>query len=462
MRKAIFLLFLLALAGAATAQVSLKDVPPDHWASSAVSDLVRLGVTKGYPDGTYRGDKPITRYETAIFLSKLAKAMGGDELRTDIKSLRDEIVQLKKSSQQELAVDGNYEGDWRMGNLMSRSGGAKTGAASYRLIVTTTKELSDSADVKVNLDTMDYGYFDDGSTGQPGRGMLASELLDLESNLKLAPVNLKLTYGPGPKQHLTDPTGAFPSEVGVTYWRPDTGIEATTNLFGVDVLGGYYSVQGSTLETSGRINTSWLTGGVGYTFSQLAVLDSLKIDLMGDYVSHGLFSTTDRSVKAKVDLLAALAGKAKATTTVGLAKKPSGMMVAGSLSLEDPLATGTVITVKAAKVGSEYIDPNRFAAEQFDLAGYDNFDRPLENGTVNIGGELVQAVTDRAKLIGKGDLRLNGDYKYEGPKARITAQGGIQYNIAPNVNLDAAYRVYQDKGLSDTSDMASFGLLYNF
>jgi hypothetical protein len=336
--------------------------------------------------------------------------------------------------------------------------------------VAATKELSDAANIRINLDTMDYGYFDDGSTGKPGRGMLASELLDIESNLKLDlsvlrlenPVDLKLTYGPGAKRHLTDPTGVFPSEVGVTYWRPDTGIEATTNLFGAKVLGGYYAVQGETLDTSGKINTSWITGAMSYTFNRLAMLNSLKVDLTGDYISKGLFSSTERSVKAKVDLLAALGGRAKAATTVGLAKKPSGMMVAGSLSLEDPLDTGTVVTIKAAKIGSEYIDPTRFAAEQFDLAGYDSFYRPLENGTVNVGGELVQSVTDRAKLIGKGDLRLGGDYRFEGPKARITAQGGIRYDIAPNVNLDAAYRVFKDKATNDTSDMAAFGLMYRF
>jgi len=137
------------------------------------------------------------------------------------------------------------------------------------------------------------------------------------------------------------------------------------------------------------------------------------------------------------------------------------MMVKGSFSLKDPLDTGTVITVKAAKIGAQYID-ERFAAEQLDLAGLDSFDRPLENGTVNFGGELVQTVSDRAKLIGKGDIRLSGDYKYQGDKARLTAQGGIEYNLAPNVDLDAAYRVHQDKGTGDTSDLAAVGLLYRF
>ncbi|MFA4844518.1 MAG: S-layer homology domain-containing protein [Candidatus Margulisiibacteriota bacterium] len=459
----------LAQSGEATAvPLRLKDVPDDHWAASAVYDLVRLGVTKGYPDGTFRGNKPINRFETAIFLSKLAKSLGGEDIKGEIKALRDQIADLKKP-QGEMAVAGTYQGDWKMGNILSSAGAPRTGLADYRLVVKTAKELGEGADLKINLDTMDYGYYDDGSAAIPGRGLLASELFDIESNLKLdlsdwnlkAPVHLKLTYGPGPKQHAFDPTGAFSSEVGVTYLRPDTGIEARTKLFGAEVTTGYYSLQNRTLDLSGRINTSWLTGAISYKFDRFLLVRDFKVDLTGDYVSRGLLSTSDRSIKAKIDLLAPLGEKAQAQTTVGLGKSSSQMMVAGSVSLNDPWETGTVMMVRAAKVGSAYID-GRFAGEQFDLAGYDNFDRPLENGTVNFGGQLVQSVSDKVKLIGKGDVRLNGDFKYEGSRARATGQGGISYNLAPNVNFDAAYRVYQDKLSGDTSDLAAVGLLYRF
>ncbi|HVN67192.1 MAG TPA: hypothetical protein VMT55_02385, partial [Candidatus Sulfotelmatobacter sp.] len=353
------------------------------------------------------------------------------------------------------------------GNLLSSSTTNRGGVASYRLTVNAAREFSDSADFKLNLDTMDYGYLDDGSTGQTGRGMLAADLLDMESNLKLdlsslninQPVNLKLTYGPGPKQHLTDPTGILPSEVGVVYWRPETGVNLSTNLLGATVTGGYHSVQGSTLEVDGRINTSWVNGSVSYVFERL---NSLKVELAGDYISKGLLSSDDRTIKARVGLLAPLGKKAEAETTVALGHDPSRMMVAGRFSLNDPWDTGTVMTIRAAKIGSEYIDDQMANSRLYDLAGYDNFERPFENGTVNIGGELVQQVSDRTKLVGKGDLRLSSNYKYEGDKARLTAQGSILYNVAPNVDLETAYRVYQDKSLNDTSDLAAFGLQYRF
>lgn len=41
------------------------DVPNNHWAYVAVSDLSRRGLVEGYPDGTFGGDRMLTRYEFA-------------------------------------------------------------------------------------------------------------------------------------------------------------------------------------------------------------------------------------------------------------------------------------------------------------------------------------------------------------------------------------------------------------
>ena len=41
------------------------DVPANHWAYEAVSDLSRRGLVEGYPDGTFGGDRLLTRYEFA-------------------------------------------------------------------------------------------------------------------------------------------------------------------------------------------------------------------------------------------------------------------------------------------------------------------------------------------------------------------------------------------------------------
>lgn len=47
------------------------DIPKDHWAYYSVALLAGAGVDEGYADGSYRGDRPRTRYEAAQLLAKL-------------------------------------------------------------------------------------------------------------------------------------------------------------------------------------------------------------------------------------------------------------------------------------------------------------------------------------------------------------------------------------------------------
>jgi hypothetical protein len=53
-----------------TSVSQLSDVQPTDWAFQALQSLVeRYGVIAGYPDGTYRGNKAMTRYEFAAGLN---------------------------------------------------------------------------------------------------------------------------------------------------------------------------------------------------------------------------------------------------------------------------------------------------------------------------------------------------------------------------------------------------------
>lgn len=55
-----------ALTGQVTSVSQLSDVQPTDWAFSALQSLVeRYGCIAGYPDGTYRGNRALTRYEFA-------------------------------------------------------------------------------------------------------------------------------------------------------------------------------------------------------------------------------------------------------------------------------------------------------------------------------------------------------------------------------------------------------------
>jgi len=64
-------LFITTFAIPAISAEQFKDVPKDHWAADSVQKLADKGIVKGYPDNTYKGDKPVTRYELAATLQRM-------------------------------------------------------------------------------------------------------------------------------------------------------------------------------------------------------------------------------------------------------------------------------------------------------------------------------------------------------------------------------------------------------
>ena len=66
-----------------------SDVPRDHWAYDAVTQLAADGVVEGYGDGTYRGDRSITRYEMA---QMVAKAMAKENMPVSDRALVDRLA----------------------------------------------------------------------------------------------------------------------------------------------------------------------------------------------------------------------------------------------------------------------------------------------------------------------------------------------------------------------------------
>lgn len=73
MKKILALAAVAALAAGASAYAAnpFSDVSTSDWAYQAVSDLSTQGVVEGYPDGTFKGEKNITRYEMAQIIARL-------------------------------------------------------------------------------------------------------------------------------------------------------------------------------------------------------------------------------------------------------------------------------------------------------------------------------------------------------------------------------------------------------
>ncbi|HOP80625.1 MAG TPA: S-layer homology domain-containing protein, partial [Armatimonadota bacterium] len=75
LKTALSIGLLLLLAVPVFAQGPFADVPPDHWAYEAVNELQEDGILIGYPDGTFRGNRAITRYEFAVAIARMVPVL---------------------------------------------------------------------------------------------------------------------------------------------------------------------------------------------------------------------------------------------------------------------------------------------------------------------------------------------------------------------------------------------------
>jgi hypothetical protein len=105
MKKSLVLAMAMALGVTASAYAAnpFSDVPAGHWAYDAVNKLAAEGVVDGYPDGTYGGDKLMTRYEMAQIVAKaMAKGANVDKLAAEfadeLDSLGVRVANLEKKA----------------------------------------------------------------------------------------------------------------------------------------------------------------------------------------------------------------------------------------------------------------------------------------------------------------------------------------------------------------------------
>ncbi len=87
---------LVAFAAPAFAANPFVDVPMNHWAYDAISQLAAKGVIQGYPDGTYRGNQPMTRYEMSMLVARALATVDMDKAsKEDVEMLKKLVVEFK-------------------------------------------------------------------------------------------------------------------------------------------------------------------------------------------------------------------------------------------------------------------------------------------------------------------------------------------------------------------------------
>ncbi|MBP2651590.1 MAG: S-layer protein [Firmicutes bacterium] len=152
------LVFVMGIAGTAFAANPFSDVPAGHWAYGAINKLVAEGIIDGNGNGTFQGDRTLTRYEVAAIvaraiaredkanrdqqqlINKLANEYK-DELESmnvSIKMLEEKVSKFKVSGSLRLRLDD--------ANSTSTDGNAYTTADKQHV------NLAVAATYKVNQD----------------------------------------------------------------------------------------------------------------------------------------------------------------------------------------------------------------------------------------------------------------------------------------------------------------------
>lgn len=138
----IALLAALGITSGAYAANPFSDVPAGHWAYDAVNKLAAEGVIDGYPDGTYGGDKLMTRYEMAQIIAKaMAKGANVDKLAAEfadeLDSLGVRVANLEKKSDN-VKITGEIRASYRFGD-----GNAQTDEGYLRTRLYATGQVNE-------------------------------------------------------------------------------------------------------------------------------------------------------------------------------------------------------------------------------------------------------------------------------------------------------------------------------
>lgn len=164
MKKSLVFAMAMALGVTATAFAAnpFSDVPAGHWAYAAVAKLAAAGIVDGYPDGTYKGDRTMTRYEMAQIVAKaLAKgAIGADdklvgEFADELDNLGVRVARLEKNADN-VKITGNVRLSYKQNNGGKFDGAEDKSQSRLRTRLFFTGEVNDNWHYVAMLENNQY------------------------------------------------------------------------------------------------------------------------------------------------------------------------------------------------------------------------------------------------------------------------------------------------------------------
>lgn len=242
------------------------DVSADDWAYQAVASLSDEGVIDGYPDGTFRGDKHVTRYEIAQIVARLmAKedtlnasqketlAKLSSQYANELKDLGVRIAELeKKRGATDLITELRVQSIDRYDNVFK---GKKHNEISTRVRLNTITPVNDRVHLYGQLETIldmngknsydvnryDWNKEKEGKTGaaanRDGYGDGDFHLNRLWTTYHFGPKQDTSKLPFGPSKNLIG-IGQFPVKMGVTGYTYDGEVKGVFASFGDYLKGG--------------------------------------------------------------------------------------------------------------------------------------------------------------------------------------------------------------------------------
>ena len=244
------------------------DVSSDDWAYQAVASLSDEGVIDGYPDGTFRGDKHVTRYEIAQIVARLmAKedtlnasqketlAKLSSQYANELKDLGVRIAELeKKRGATDLITELRVQSIDRYDNVF-KGNVQKHNEISTRVRLNTITPVNDRVHLYGQIETIldmngknsyDVNRYDWNKEKEGKTGAAANRDGYGDGDFHLN--RLWTTYHFGPKQDTTNlpfgPSknligiGQFPVKMGVTGYTYDGEVKGVFASFGDYLKGG--------------------------------------------------------------------------------------------------------------------------------------------------------------------------------------------------------------------------------
>ena len=175
MKKILAMAAVAALAAGASAYAAnpFADVSTSDWAYQAVADLSDQGIVEGYPDGTFKGQTNITRYEMAQIIARLMakEDQYNAEQRATIDKLAGEYADeldslgVRVSNLEKKVGNISWSGDARM-RYQSKDNSADEGW-NGRLRINMKGQVNDKTTVNARLstDNVNFKGSDDADVG---------------------------------------------------------------------------------------------------------------------------------------------------------------------------------------------------------------------------------------------------------------------------------------------------------